>query len=108
MKFGAQQVEDAPGRSLKRPIDGVPAGAGVSAAAKGFSDAGDVDRTLAAEADAKLVAGQFPEEGCDLDAVNAERVVRDPFAIFLCRLDAAHVVPRDVHPRQAIFNGETR
>ena len=93
--------QDSVGGDAERAVEGTTAGAAMTATAEALCDLGDVDFALAANAEAELAGGgQLAEEDGGLDAVDADEVVDDAFAIFGFGAGSVHVLIGDPGPGQ--------
>ena len=80
-------------------VDGATACVAVASSAESFRDFGDIDRTFAAEVEAKAIPiRKLAKEECRAHAEDADEVVDDALAVFDDRVGAFHVIERDVGP----------
>src|SRR5579871_2642097 len=84
----------------ERAVQGTTAGALMAAAAEAFRDFGDVQLPLAAQTDPIAPVGRLAEKHRDLDLPDGERVVHQPFAVFILGLAALHLLPGHPDPGQ--------
>ena len=74
----------------------------MAAAAEGFGDAGDVDLSLAANAEAKLAVRGLAEEGGGLGAVDGDEVVNDALAVLGVGAGEGEVLTGDPGPGERV------
>ena len=91
----------------ERASEGAAAGVAVAAAVEEFGYAGDVDSVLAAQAGTEVgAAGSLAEEGCGLDADDADEVVDDALGVFDGGVGGGHVIEGDPGPGKRGFDVE--
>src|SRR6516165_496301 len=93
-------------RSIERSVNGVSGRRMVSAAAEALGDRGDIDSALAAQADAEIAIHHLAEEHCDINALDTEGIVRQPFAIFIDSAGIGEVLAKDVHGSKCVLHNE--
>src|SRR5271166_609746 len=98
---GVQLFQQAFRSRCQWPIHPTAAGALMPAAAKRLCHRSDVDRSLAAEADAKAPVRLLPEKQCHLDASDGQRIIDQSFTILFTSVAALHGGAIHMHPHQA-------
>src|SRR5580698_3378248 len=89
------------GRRRQRSFNRASAGMLMPAAAQSLGDAGNIERTLAANGKPYPVIRQLPQKDGHLHPGNPNRVVHHPLAVFFSSRGAQHVLVRNPHPRQS-------
>ncbi len=88
-------------------IESAPAGTAMTAAAEGLGDLSYIDFTFAADAETELAGrGKLAEEDSGLDAVDADEVVNDAFAVLDFGAGGIHVLIGDPGPREGAIGLE--
>src|SRR5271166_49370 len=87
-------------RDGQGPIQSAAAGTLVPASAKLFGDGRDVELALAAQADAEAAIGQLAKKGSHFNIPDGQRVVHQPFAVFLFGARVVHLFPCHPYPGQ--------
>ena len=86
-----QLFENRIHRSLQWTIERTPTGAVVSAATETLGDGRHIHFALAAQTDAIAPIGHLAEEHRDLDVLYRQRVIHQPFAVFIFRAEPLHL-----------------
>src|SRR5438445_10601447 len=101
--MGSKLCHDSRYRDRQGAFERATAGACVSAPAELFSNRSDIELSLAAQAHAVSSIGKLTEKCRDLDILNGERIIHQPFTVFFLGYKALHLVTRDPNPGQRPF-----